>query len=318
MKIVEISSQIKKIQLRTPFITALRRVENVEFVRVSVKIDDGTISYGEAPATKAVTGEDLESITEAIELNKELFYDLSPSEAIENLHKLNIGSSAKACLDMAFYALMNPKMHSQMEDNKCPKLKTAITISFNDKSKMIYDAKDAINNGHHILKLKFGADIDHSIDVTKSMQKQLIDAQLLIDANQAWSIKDSKKYLDAFKDVKVELLEQPLKADDIDGLKELKDYSNIPIVADETCFNIDDVKNVVESQSADIINIKFMKCGGITKAIEILEYCRKKNIPVMLGSMLEGPISIAYARYISDEYIDVVKYVDLDSPLLYK
>jgi len=60
-----------------------------------------------------------------------------------------------------------------------------------------------------------------------------------------------------------------------------------------------------------------MKCGGITKAIEILEYCREREIPIMFGSMLEGPLSIGYACFLVDKYADVVKYVDLDSPLLY-
>lgn len=326
MIINEISLEINKIPLRTPFITALRRVENVEFVRVSITTDDGVVSYGEAPATKAVTGEDLESITDAVESNKKLFYGLTPTQAIDALQMQDIGSSAKACLDMAFYVLGNKGMHSQMYhalgvklgNNNKLESNTAITISFNDKAKMLYDAKDAINNGHNILKLKFGGDISESIDITTIIQKELPQAVLFVDANQAWSIKDSKKYLDAIKETKIELLEQPLPADDIDGLKELKDYSNIPIVADEACFTLDDVKKVVESMSADIINIKLMKCGGITKAIEILEYCREKQVPVMFGSMLEGPISIAYAGYLVDKYTGVVKYVDLDSPLLYK
>lgn len=61
-----------------------------------------------------------------------------------------------------------------------------------------------------------------------------------------------------------------------------------------------------------------MKCGGVTKAIEILEYARKNKITCMLGSMLEGPVSINAALYLAFAYQDVIKYVDLDSPLLYK
>ncbi len=67
-----------------------------------------------------------------------------------------------------------------------------------------------------------------------------------------------------------------------------------------------------------MINIKLMKCGGITKAKEILEYAKEKNIKCMLGSMLEGPISINSALHLAFEYNDVIKYIDLDSPLLYK
>ena len=81
---------------------------------------------------------------------------------------------------------------------------------------------------------------------------------------------------------------------------------------------LEDVKRVVESKSADMINIKLMKCGGVSKAVEILEYAREHNVTCMLGSMLEGPYSINAALYLAFNYRDIIKYVDLDSPLLYK
>jgi len=58
---------LEKIPLKTPFITALREVKDVEFIRVKIICSDGVFAYGEAPATKAITGEDLKSITLCIE-----------------------------------------------------------------------------------------------------------------------------------------------------------------------------------------------------------------------------------------------------------
>ena len=75
MIIKSISTEIITIPLKTPFITALRKVTDVEFVRVSVVFEGDIVSYGEAPATKAVTGEDLESITKTIQENKKVFYE---------------------------------------------------------------------------------------------------------------------------------------------------------------------------------------------------------------------------------------------------
>ncbi len=312
MIIKDITTEIIKIPLKTPFITALRKVTDVEFVRVTIECEDGGISYGEAPATKAITGEDLKSIINTIEENKELFYFKSPDASLEILDKLKITSSAKAALNMAFYNLISP-MNYETNTN----IKTAITISLNKKQKMCNDAVLASNDGMNILKLKFGDDISHAIDVTKTIKKLNPNAKILIDANQAWDVKKSKKFIDAIKGVDIELLEQPVVANNMLGLKEITQYSHIPIVADETCFTLSDVKQVVESKSADIINIKLMKCGGITYAIKILDYCKEKNIPVMFGSMLEGPISINYAYWLVNKYMDVIKYVDLDSPLLY-
>lgn len=311
--ISEISAQVKYIPLKTPFITALRRVEKIEFVRVRVKWEDGTIAIGEAPATLAITGEGIETIINSISQVKDTLVGLSAQDALNVLHTKDIGSSAKASLDMAFMSLVEPFVVKNSEP-----IKTDITISLNEKSKMLNDAKVAFNSGMDILKVKLGSDINHAIEVTQKLSSLLPKAQLLIDANQAWSLEESLEYVNAMKDIKIELIEQPVIAKDLASLKIISNATQIPLLADEAVFTLEDVKKVVESKSADMINIKLMKCGGVSKAIEILEYAREHKVICMLGSMLEGPYSINAALYLAFNYRDVIKYVDLDSPLLYK
>ncbi|MCW9026309.1 MAG: dipeptide epimerase, partial [Thiovulaceae bacterium] len=261
MKIKNITTTIEKIPLKTPFITALRRVDNVEFVRVKIQLHSGNISFGEAPATKAITGEDLDLILNSIDSYKASLIGLSPQEAIAKLDTFKIGSSSRAALDMALFNILNPL-------NKKTDKKTAITISLGDESKMLSDANIAYTSQNDILKLKFNDNIKHAIEVTKKIKEQNPDASLLIDSNQAWTYKDSIAYIDAIKDVGIELIEQPVKKAELEALKKITEYSSIPIVADESCFTLEEVKTVVENKMADIINIKLMKCGGITKAIE--------------------------------------------------
>jgi L-alanine-DL-glutamate epimerase-like enolase superfamily enzyme len=176
----------------------------------------------------------------------------------------------------------------------------------------------AFESGMDILKVKLGSDIVHAVEVTKLLCEKLPKAKLLIDANQAWSREASLEYINAVKHLSLELIEQPVVAQDLDSLKIIKEQSQIPILADEAVFTLADVKKVVSTKSADMINIKLMKCGGVSRAIEILEYAREEGIICMLGSMLEGPHSINAALYLAFNYRDVIKYVDLDSPLLYK
>jgi len=322
LKIINITTEIKYIPLKAPFITALRRVENVEFVRVKLESDNGFVTFGEAPATMAITGEDLKIITNSINSVKDGLLSQTPEDALRILHNSEIGSSAKAALDMALVTLLAKEKGLELYEYLGAKekidIKTDITISLNVREKMIEDAKEAYKQGHDILKVKLGPDIEHAINVTKSLSQALPEAKLLIDANQAWSLEDSLFYVNAVKDIKIELIEQPVIADDIKALKNVTDSTDIPILADEAAFTLSDVKTIVETKSADMINIKLMKCGGVTKAVEILEYCKKEGIKCMLGSMLEGPISINIAQELAMAYSDVIKYVDLDSPLLYK
>ena len=313
MKIKSIKTEVKYIVLKTPFITALRRVETIEFVRVKVVCEKGEVGIGEAPATMAITGEDIEIILASIEKVKISLLGLNIESALNALHETTIGSSAKAALDMAFMSLLG---FFTLKNTK--PIETDITISLNAVDIMLRDAKIACDNGMNILKVKLGSDINHAIEVTKKLAHELPEAKLLIDANQAWSLKESLFYVNAVENLKIELIEQPVVAEDLDSLKQVTNATKIPILADEATFNLEDVKNVMQTESADMINIKLMKCGGVSKAVEILEYAREHNLKCMLGSMLEGPYSINAALYLAFNYRDVIKYVDLDSPLLYK
>lgn len=319
--ILYIQTSIEKIPLQTPFSTALRRVDAVAFIRIKLSCQNDIIAYGEAPATKAITNEDLTTITDDIENIKESIIGLTLEDALESLHVKSIGSSAKAALDMAIVScLAQEKGKSLLEylDAKdLTPIKTDVTISLNDIDTMLQDAKKAYENGFDILKVKLGSDIDHAVTVTKLLVEELPDCELLIDANQAWNLENSLFYIKAIRGLHVSLIEQPVVADDLESLQRITQSTTIDILADEAVFTLEDVQMVHKSGCADMINIKLMKCGGVSKALEILEYAREHNISCMFGSMLEGPTSIAAAYALCFAYRDVVRYVDLDSPLLY-
>ncbi len=311
--IVNITTTRKSIPLKTPFVTALRRVENVEFIRVMIMYDDGSYSYGEAPATKAITGEDLKSIEDGICSITTQLIDNTQQSAYRLLHNSSLGSSAKAAIDIA---LSQPKL---LAKHATQTIQTDITISFAQTDTMVHKATQAYTQGIKFLKIKLAQDIQHAITTTHALCKALPDATFLIDANQAWDLHNALVYVESVQEHKnIALIEQPVAANALHDLRTITQTSTIPILADESVFQLDDAKRVIEGGYADMINIKLMKCGGYTKAKEILEYARINGVVCMLGSMLEGPISIEAALVLAFEYRDVVKFVDLDSPLLYK
>ena len=321
-RIIQVETRVEKIPLAKPFVTALRRVEVVEFVRVYVTVTNSLQGIGEAPATKAITGEDIESILDSINFLRKELIGKSTQEAQRLLHQSKIGSSAKAALDIALFAL-DCKESAQsfaecLQVKDFTPLQSDVTISLGEIPQMLLDAKDALKRGMPILKVKVGSDIAHAIEITKRLCKECREATLLIDANQAWGLDESLAYVRAVNGQNIALIEQPVAADDLVSLKKTTEHSSIPILADEAVFTLEDAKKIVESQSADMINIKLMKCGGITKAIEILEYAREQGVVCMLGSMLEGPYSINAALYLAFAYRDVIGFIDLDSPMLYR
>ena len=325
MTITDILITRESIPLRTPFITALRRVEHVAFIRVTLTTDGGLTGIGEAPPTKAVTGEDMTTIADAL---SDCIKPAMIGAALEDmdhlqslLHESCRGNhSAKAAVDIALYDLFSQRAGLPL----CRylggipgEIETDITISLNDPATMARDAAAALSEGIGLLKVKVGGHDGKDIDRVRAVRGAVPGATLLIDANQAWDEAETIRFIDEAHTLDIALIEQPVPAGQSESLQAITRHSPIPILADESVFSLDDARQLIASHGADMINIKLMKCGGIHKALEILRLCEEKGITCMMGSMLEGPYSIHAALSLSLAFPGTVRYHDLDSPLLY-
>jgi o-succinylbenzoate synthase len=326
MIITDITITRESIPLKTPFITALRRVDMVEFIRVRVATDSGHTGIGEAPPTKAITGEDEETITRAITESIRPALTgcrLDEMESLQTLlHQSCEGNySAKAAVDIALYDLF-----SQLKGlplcrylgGTPGEIETDITISLNDPATMADDALRALNDGVSLLKIKVGGHDGLDVERVRAVRCAAPDATLLIDANQAWNETETIRFIDAVKALDIALVEQPVPAGEFESMQAITHHSAIPILADESVFSLEDAKQLIEGRGADMINIKLMKCGGIHEALKIIRLCRLKHVKCMMGSMLEGPWSIHAALHLSMAFPETIVYHDLDSPLLYK
>jgi len=320
--ISKIYTSVEEITLAKPFVTALRRRESVSFVRVFIENERGECGVGEAPATEAITGEGIQEILSAIERIKSLCIQKELEQCFEILDTSDLKSSAKAALDIALISLdakeRGEDLFEYFKTSEKRSISSAITISVDTPKKMLEAALSALQKGQNILKVKLAEDIDHAIKVTKELSENFQEATLLIDANQAWSLQEAKKYIDAVEAYPIALIEQPLQAQDLQGLQELQRYSSIDLLADESVFTLEDMQKVISLQAATMINIKLMKCGGVREAQKMFAWARENNIKCMLGSMLEGPYSINMAVHLAYANRDVISFVDLDSPMLYK
>src|SRR5699024_9387473 len=111
-----------------------------------------------------------------------------------------------------------------------------------------------------------------------------------------------------------EFIEQPVAADDWEGLKFVTDHVNTPIMADESLFSPRDAFTLVNGRYVDLLNIKLMKCGGINNAWKIADMAETAGIACMIGSMMEPAHSVAAAAHFAAAH-PIVIYFDLDAPL---
>ena len=116
--------------------------------------------------------------------------------------------------------------------------------------------------------------------------------------------------------MRLELVEQPVKAQDLEGMKYVTERVHTPIMADESVFGPTEVIDLIRMRAADIINIKLMKTGGISNAIRIADIAAMYGVECMIGCMIETSISVAAAVHVAVAKSNVITKVDLDGPSL--
>ena len=160
-----------------------------------------------------------------------------------------------------------------------------------------------------IYKIKLGTSDD--VAIVRELREHT-NAIFRIDANCAWTAEETIHNAPLLKDLGVEFLEQPLKADDWSGMEEVMHHSVLPVIADESCI----VENDVEKCALHFngINIKLTKCGGLTPALRMISKAKELGIKVMVGCMTESTVGISAIA----QLIPQLDYVDMDGAMLLK
>jgi len=326
MKIDRIRVGESVIPLKRPFVTALRRVENLESIVVCVGSDTGLTGYGETAPTEAITGESREHILEGLVLlrqelaGKEMADFDGLIEQIKTL--LPDHPNARSAMEIALYDLAAQDAGVPLVEylgGEIVPLETGITISLGETDAMVEQARQAVADGFSSLKIKLGADPDEDIERVTAIHEALGDrVHLKLDANQGWRADEAIGFLQELgrRGIPTELIEQPLPRDDLAGLAEVRRHSAIPILVDESVFTLEDAVRVLEAEAADRINIKLDKCGGISEALAIADLCTERGVKCMMGCMLEGAVSVGAAAHVAAARPETITMIDLDAPLL--
>ncbi len=158
-----------------------------------------------------------------------------------------------------------------------------------------------------LYKIKLGT--DHDLNIVKELRRHT-DAVFRIDANCAWTAQQTIDYSYKLKNLGVEFIEQPLRADDWTGMKKVYSKSVLPIIADESCIIETDVEKCQGYFHG--VNIKLTKCGGLTPARRMIKTAKAQNLKTMVGCMNESSVGISAIAHL----LPLLDYVDMDGTLL--
>ncbi|GCF13028.1 dipeptide epimerase [Haloarcula mannanilytica] len=263
--------------------------------------------YGESAASVAET---LPSLCQTVDrigdphaqqrIERELDDHAPDQPAARMAVSIAVHDLAARCLDLPLYRQWG------LDPAAIPP--TTYTVGIDTPERMAEKASEAAASGFGRLKVKLGTDDDRArLDAVREAAP---DAELRVDANAAWTAEEAIDKTAWLADAGVTMLEQPVEADDIDGLRRVTAATEIPVAADESCVTASDVPRVADA--CDIVNAKLVKCGGLRPATRLLHTAEAHGLDLMLGCMVESNASIAAAVHLAP----LVDYLDLDGALL--
>ena len=268
---------------------------------------DGHVGLGEA-APIARYDQDAESAARAVET---MVPRLEDPRAFDSTGEAAVPGqpAAAAAVDMALRDLAGKRLGAPLyellgiDPRRAPV--TSFTIGMDTPEVVVEKVREA--SAFEVLKVKMGSDDDRAV---LEAVRDTTDRPLRVDANEGWTLDDALGRLEWLERMGVELVEQPLPADQLDEMRELKRVSPLPLFADESLHVAADIPRL--AGAFDGINIKLMKCGGLGEALRMIAAARAHGMQIMLGSMVESSLAITAAAHLSP----LVDFADLDGNLL--
>jgi L-alanine-DL-glutamate epimerase-like enolase superfamily enzyme len=225
----------------------------------------------------------------------------------------NGSASARCALELALLdrigRIEGKPLHQILDLPEPEPLPTSFTITFDTPQKMAQIAKN--EKAYPILKVKLGGKDDE--DCIAAIREVRPDAKIRVDVNAAWDLPQAIRMARQLSVYNLELIEQPLAREQITELGILQSTTRIPIVADESVQNLEDVHALGLAGVAGI-NLKLMKTGGILPALEMIQVARDYNMRIMLGCTIETSLAVTAMAHLSG----LAEWIDLDAPLLVK
>jgi len=272
--------------------------------------EGGKTGYGESTSNTyyKFTIDSMLAEIEAIRPDIEAFNFKEPAAFYTFLSQKGLSNFALCALDLAAHDLYGKLLGQPLYKIWNTNLKnypvTNYTIGIDSIEQMLAKMKE---KPWPIYKIKLGTEDD--IAIVQELRKHT-DAIFRIDANCAWTAEETIHNAPLFRELGVEFLEQPLKADDWEGMERVAHHTVLPIIADESCILEEDV--IKCGLHFNGINIKLTKCGGLTPALRMIKQGKEIGLKIMVGCMTESTVGISAIA----QLLPQLDYVDMDGALL--
>ena len=306
-----------KVKLKKRFPLAISRGVRYDSENLFIRYEkDGIIGWGEAAPGET------EGASTPEEVKKELERFVATGivgESIQDLYdrskELKISPCAYAAIDIALWDWTAKKAGLplyQILGFPRPHIPTSVTIGINTPD-VIKKRIPLLLDGTTVKSLKIKLGSPEGLSADKIMYEQVVEStkdynvKIRVDANGGWNVKDAKYMMQWLAERGVDYIEQPLKEGEENELEKIYKDRPLPIYLDESCRFSENIPKF--ASHVDGVNMKLMKCGGITEALRIISTAKAHGLKTMIGCMSESSVSIAAAASLTGE----IDHIDLDS-----
>jgi L-alanine-DL-glutamate epimerase-like enolase superfamily enzyme len=287
-----------------PVIMAGEEVRQADNVLVRIETDNGVVGWGEAASAPVMTGETLESIVSAIHYLSSALHGRDATDIAGALvamdGRMYGNHGAKAAIEIALHDLTGratgKPVHAMLGDKKRGRMPLLGVIGGGDYDGDLLDANKKKAAGFTAYKIKVGIDTpENDAARTREICKVLGGGMLIsADANQGFTTEHALTYVRAVNGSGLDFFEQPVAADDLDGMASVAAATEIAIGADEGIHSLDDIKRHHDRKAARGVSLKAIKLGGIRAVTEAGRLCDRLGMSVNI-SCKTGESSVACA-----------------------
>lgn len=278
------------------------KLDVLEHVLVCVETDDGHVGYAEAPARPSIYGETPQSIETIINnylAPKLLGVDIHDANLLKTFQSVANNHTAKGALDIALCEAKAKSEGSSLFEATTgaqEKIRASFILGISDLETMIKEAREIFEAGVNVFKIKIGRDAKHDEQIVRALQSEFAgtDVILYADANEGLSVDSAAKDLERFAKLGLAYVEEPLPVHLIKARASLKRENILPIIADDSCFTLNDLERELDFDTFDILNIKTARTG-FTESTKMLGLAKAANKGVMVGSQAGSGLGTLHA-----------------------
>ena len=228
--------------------------------------------------------------------------------------------TAKAAIDIACYDVAGKELgvpvYNLLGGRYHEEFPITHVLSIAAPEAMAKEAEERVAAGYRSMKMKVGTNVADDVLRIQAVRERVgEEIAIRVDVNQGWvNSANTLQGLQKLQDCSLDWLEQPVRADDIDGMVEVKSKSSTPMMIDEGLRGVRDMREIIAKRAADKVNIKLMKCGGIYPATKLAHMAEMAGIECQIGSMVESSIGSAAGFHVAFSK-KIITSVELTGPL---